>query len=88
MQRHAILFSVITSALLAILVPMTDLRAGNDSCYDAGFEDGQDEPFSQTTYEHCRDEQGGAEAYYDGFIDGCMSVEGNTRDVCESETDA
>ena len=26
--------------------------------------------------------------YYNGFIDGCMSVEGNTQDVCESATDA
>ncbi len=26
--------------------------------------------------------------YYQGFIDGCMSVEGNTREVCESSTDA
>jgi hypothetical protein len=27
-------------------------------------------------------------AYYEGFIDGCTSVEGNTREVCESATDA
>jgi hypothetical protein len=27
------------------------------------------------------------DAYYDAFIEGCMSVEGNTRDVCEAATD-
>jgi len=69
-------------------MPMADLRGGNGSCYDAEFEDGQNEPFNQSTYEHCGNEQGDAEAYYDGFIDGCISVEGNIRDVCESATDA
>ena len=64
-----------------------DDEGWNDSCRDAGFKDGQDHPFNHATYDHCGDEQGGADAYYDGFIDGCMSVEGNTRDVCESATD-
>ena len=34
-------------------MPISDLRAGdelNDSCYNAGFSDGQNEPFSQSTY--------------------------------------
>ena len=31
------------------------------------------------------DDQGNP--YYTGFIDGCISVEGNTMDVCESATD-
>jgi hypothetical protein len=60
----------------------------NNSCYDAGYDDGQNNPFNRDTYDHCADEDGGDQAYYDGFIDGCMSVEGNTRDVCESATDA
>ena len=48
---------------------------------------GQNGPFSVDTYDHCGDEKGGDEAYYKGFIDGCMPVEGNTKDVCESATD-
>jgi hypothetical protein len=60
----------------------------NDSCYDAGYDDGQNNPFNHDTYDHCADEEGGDQAYYDGFIDGCMSVEGNTRGICESATDA
>ena len=59
----------------------------NDSCRDAGYEAGQNGPFSEATYDHCGDEAGGDDAYYEGFIDGCMSVEGNTKDVCESATD-
>ena len=35
---------------------------------------------------HCGDEATGDKAYLDGFVDGCMSIEGNTRDVCESAT--
>jgi hypothetical protein len=60
----------------------------NDSCYDSGYRDGQNGPFSEGTYDHCGDQTEGDKAYYDGFIDGCISVEGNTRDVCESATDA
>jgi len=43
--------------------------------------DGKNNPFSQELYEMCGD------TYYDAYIEGCMSV-GNTRDVCESATDA
>ncbi len=59
----------------------------NDSCYDAGYDDGQNGPFSEPTWHHCGDEEGGDDAYYDGFIDGCMDAD-NSRDVCESATDA
>ena len=40
----------------------------------------------QELYKTC-EEVGGADAYYEGFIEGCMSIEGNTRDVCELVTD-
>jgi hypothetical protein len=59
--------------------------ASNDedvSCYDRGYIDGEDHPFNQRTYDRCSDD------YYQGFIQGCMSVEENTRDTCESATDA
>jgi hypothetical protein len=52
------------------------------SCKNDGYADGQDNPFSQELYEMCGD------TYYDSFIEGCMSVEGNTRDECEQATDA
>ncbi len=59
----------------------------NDSCYDAGYDDGRNDPFNPDTYNHCANEDGGDQAYYDGFIDGCMD-EDNSRDVCEQATDA
>jgi hypothetical protein len=52
------------------------------SCYERGIIDGEDHPFNQRTYETCGDD------YYQGFLQGCMSVEGNDRDICEYATDA
>ena len=54
---------------------------GEVSCYDRGIIDGKDHPFSQRSYETCGDD------YYKGFLEGCVSVEGNDRDICESATD-
>ena len=58
--------------------------ASNDevNCFERGIIDGEDHPFSQNTFGSCGDD------YYQGFIKGCMSVEGNDRDTCESATDA
>jgi hypothetical protein len=56
------------------------------ACEADGYEAGRDGPFSQELYDTCK-EIGAGDAYYQGFIDGCMSVGGNTRDVCESATD-
>ena len=55
---------------------------GDVSCYDRGIIDGEDHPFSQNTHSKCGDD------YYQGFIQGCMSVEGNDKAICESATDA
>jgi hypothetical protein len=64
-----------------------ELADWNDSCRDAGYNDGQNGPFNQPTYDHCGDEEGGDDAYFNGFINGCIDA-GNTRDVCEQATDA
>jgi hypothetical protein len=64
---------------------MTTVNANsndNVSCYERGIIDGEDHPFSQKTHDKCGNE------YYQGFIEGCLSVEGNNRDTCESATDA
>ena len=54
-----------------------------DSCYDDGYEDGQNNPFDQERNEGCDDYQ---RMYYKGFIAVCESV-GNTQDICERFTD-
>lgn len=53
-----------------------------DPCYNKGYEDGLDHPYNHETSRKCGD------TYHDAFIEGCMSVEGNTKDICESATDA
>jgi len=50
-------------------------------CFDRGIADGEDHPFNQGTYSKCGD------GYYEGYIEGCTSVDGNTADICESSTD-
>jgi hypothetical protein len=50
--------------------------------FERGVRDGEEHPFSQDTYNECGDD------YYKGFIKGCISVEGNDREICESATDA
>ena len=81
----------ITTAIIAVaLIPFASGQASNDwndSCYDAGYDDGQNGPFADGTWDHCGDEEGGDDAHYDGFIDGCMDAD-NSRDVCEQATDA
>jgi hypothetical protein len=52
------------------------------NCYERGIRDGEEHPFNQDTHDDCGND------YYRGFIKGCMSVEGNTREDCELATDA
>ena len=56
----------------------------DDDCFNTGHRDGRDHPFDHEKYEDCK---AAASSYYHGFINGCMSVEGNTREICESATD-
>jgi hypothetical protein len=69
-------------------VGSTEILSNAQDCYDAAYGDGQDFPFDEAANDFCRqftDDQGNP--YYTGFIDGCMSVQGNTLDICESATD-
>lgn len=72
------------SVFLITLGGITTVNASSNevSCFERGIVDGEDHPFNQRTFNNCDDD------YYQGFLEGCMSVEGNTRDVCESATDA
>lgn len=70
--------------LISITGTITTVNANSDdsvSCYERGVIDGEDHPFNQGTYDRCGDD------YYQGFIQGCMSVDGNSGDTCESATD-
>lgn len=62
--------------------PINASNVAEVSCYNRSFKDGEDHPFSQNTYDRCGDD------YYQRFIDACTSIEGNSRDTCESATDS
>jgi hypothetical protein len=84
-----------TAIMLTLVVVQTNAHASEEiipnafashssdpvACEGDGLYDGKNGQFSQGLYDMCGD------TYYDAFIEGCMSVEGNTRDVCESATD-
>jgi hypothetical protein len=70
--------------VLSIVSGISSISASNGgevSCYDRGIIDGEDHPFSQNTFDKCGDD------YYQGFLEGCKSVNGNTENICESATD-
>lgn len=91
MNMNSKMIALAVVAIFSISIMMVSANASHGSspaaCEADGYEAGRDGAFSQELYETC-EEVDGADAYYQGFIDGCMSVEGNTRDVCESATDA
>jgi hypothetical protein len=58
----------------------------SDEYYDSGYSDGQNGPLNQSTYDYCNGVDSDDE-YNNGFINGCMSVDGNTRSLCDLATD-
>jgi hypothetical protein len=74
--------AVIFATLSPLAVAYASHSADPIACEGDGLYDGKNNPFSQELHKMCGD------TYYEAFIEGCMSVEGNTRDVCESATDA
>jgi hypothetical protein len=60
----------------------------NSDCFNEGYNDGKDNPFSLEKYRDCGGSMGaGNNAYYNGFVAGCLSVSGNTAEECEQATD-
>jgi hypothetical protein len=60
----------------------------NSDCFKEGYNDGRDNPFSLEKYRNCGGSIGaGNNAYYNGFVAGCLSVSGNTAEECEQATD-
>jgi hypothetical protein len=68
----------------------SDFSEGTNGCFDEGYEDGRDNPFDIDEYDKCGGSSGGPgnNAYYNGFISGCLSVKGNTAEICEKATDS
>jgi hypothetical protein len=86
----SLLVAIVISAISALPIAFASngILGNATDCYDAGYEDGRDSPFVAGANDICRqftDDQGNP--YYSGFIYGCMSVEGNTMNDCETATD-
>jgi hypothetical protein len=67
---------------IATVTPFASGSADPIACEDDGIYDGKNNPYSPEFYEMC------GQIYYDALIEGCMAIENNTREVCESATDA
>src|SRR5215203_2848029 len=67
-----------------------DTSDRTDGCFDEGYKDGRDNPFDIDEYDKCGGSSGdpGNNAYYNGFVAGCLSVKGNTAEICEEATDS
>ena len=88
-NKSIAVLTLVLGLSLAAVIPNAFASHSPDpqACYNDGTYDGEENPFSQDLYDMCA--EGGAEDdYYRGFIEGCMSVEGNDRETCESATDA
>ena len=55
----------------------------NEACYNAGFADGQSQPYNQTQYDDCGVN---SRAYYEGFISGCIKGQGKDFFSCQKTT--
>jgi hypothetical protein len=76
---------LIVPIILGMIISMYEANGSSESeinCYEKGFRDGEEHPLNQNTYDDCGD------LYYRGFIEGCISVEGNTMEACELATDS
>jgi hypothetical protein len=55
----------------------------NDPCYKAGFEAGSSGSFNQTQQSNCGST---GQAYYEGFISGCISSGVGDYSACDAKT--
>jgi hypothetical protein len=55
----------------------------NDPCYNAGYEAGRSGTFNQTQQSNCGST---GQAYYEGFISGCIAFGGGDYSACNAKT--
>lgn len=55
----------------------------NEPCYTSGYEAGRSGSFNQTQQSECGNR---GQAYYEGFISGCISSGGGDYFACDSKT--
>jgi hypothetical protein len=62
-----------------LFVVAANISDRTGQCFDEGYVDGRDNTFSR---------EPGNNEYHNGFVAGCLSVRGNTVEVCEEATDS
>jgi hypothetical protein len=55
----------------------------NDPCYNAGYDAGRSGTFNQTQQSNCGSN---SQAYYEGFISGCIAFGGGDYSACDAKT--
>ena len=68
-------------ATLSATMAVIPVHADN-KCYKTGYENGRNGPFDQDLFTACGND------YEHGFMDGCLSVVGNVKEVCNLAEDA
>jgi hypothetical protein len=53
--------------------------------YNSGYVDGLNNPYNTTIFDEKNDRY--LQGYADGFMEGCLDVEGNTEKACENAKD-
>ena len=67
----------------SFIVPDYDINEKIVGCWDDGYKDGQERaPFNEDRYDECKNK--GSNQYGRGFIEGCISVAGNTYEICKA----
>jgi hypothetical protein len=61
-----------------------DQNDENDPCYNAGYEAGRSGTFNQTQQSNCGST---GQAYYEGFISGCIAFGGGDYSACDAKTE-
>jgi hypothetical protein len=79
-----------TSIMMAIMLMLVLGSPANNvsvyakkhtECFNSGVSDGKDHPFDASRFDRCGQE------YESGFMKGCLSVQGNTKEACSSAED-
>jgi hypothetical protein len=86
------LTTIIVLSIISAIIPTSAMFAygannpQNQACYNSGFSDGQrNNAYNQGQFSQCGVN---GKAYYEGFINGCISGQGKTFFACQQLTNS
>ena len=84
-SQVAIILSIALIFMLSTnMIPVQGCTNYEDG-YDRGYVDGLNNPYDTTIFDEKNDRY--LQGYTDGFMEGCLDVEGNTEKACENAKD-